>query len=153
MPETWSEDPERRRVAGVPEDVVFRTKPLIAAEQTRQAVADGVSRATVVADAAYGNDTKFRQALLDIAASSGSVHLVKVLADGSGDPNLVRKDGHTPFSVAVLAGDLPVVRELVERGAEVRGRWSPQDKNPNSVEAITLAGQGSVDPALGGDSG
>jgi SRSO17 transposase len=66
MPETWSEDPERRRTAGVPEEVVFRTKPLIAAEQIRQAVADGVPRAPVVADAAYGNDTKFRQALLDM---------------------------------------------------------------------------------------
>ncbi|MFN9542132.1 MAG: IS701 family transposase [Alphaproteobacteria bacterium] len=66
LPETWSEDPERRRTAGVPEEVVFRTKPLIAAEQIRQAVADGVPRAPVVADAAYGNDTKFRQALLDM---------------------------------------------------------------------------------------
>jgi SRSO17 transposase len=45
---------------------VFRTKPLIAAEQIRQAVADGVPRAPVVADAAYCNDTKFRQALLDM---------------------------------------------------------------------------------------
>ncbi len=53
-------------MAGVPEEVVFRTKPLIAAEQIRRAVADGVPRAPVVTDAAYGNDTKFRQALLDM---------------------------------------------------------------------------------------
>jgi SRSO17 transposase len=66
LPEAWSEDPERRRKAGVPDEVVFRTKPLIAAEQIRQAVVDGVPRAPVVADAAYGNDTKFRQALLDM---------------------------------------------------------------------------------------
>jgi hypothetical protein len=26
MPETWSEDPERRRTAGVPEEVVFRMR-------------------------------------------------------------------------------------------------------------------------------
>ncbi len=76
---------------------------------------------------------------MHIAASSGSVDLVKVLADRGGNPNLVRKDGHTPFSVAVLAGDLPIVRELVERGADVRGRWNPQDKIPDPVEAITLA--------------
>jgi len=50
----------------VPEKIVFRTKPLIAAEQIRQALADGVPRAPVVADAAYGNDTKFRQALLEM---------------------------------------------------------------------------------------
>jgi SRSO17 transposase len=66
LPEVWSEDLERRRKAGVPDDVVFRTKPLIAAEQIRQAVAEGVPRAPVVADAAYGNDTKFRQALLEM---------------------------------------------------------------------------------------
>jgi len=66
LPETWSEDPERRRKAGVPDEVVFRTKPLIAAEQIQRAVADGVPRAPVLADAAYGNDTKFRQALLDM---------------------------------------------------------------------------------------
>jgi len=45
---------------------VFRVKPLFAAEQIRQAVTDGVPRAPVVADAAYGNDTKFRQAFLDM---------------------------------------------------------------------------------------
>ncbi len=66
LPEAWSEDLERRRKAGVPDEIVFRTKPLIAAEQIQQALADGVPRAPVVADAAYGNDTKFRQALLDM---------------------------------------------------------------------------------------
>ncbi|MBZ2177396.1 MAG: transposase [Acidobacteriota bacterium] len=68
MPETWSEDPERRRKVGVPDEVVFRTKPLIAAEQIQRAIAQGVPRAPVVADAAYGNDTRFRQALPNIGA-------------------------------------------------------------------------------------
>ncbi len=54
----------------MPDDAVFRSKPLIAAEQIRQAVAEGVPRAPVVADAAYGNDTKFRQALLDMGLES-----------------------------------------------------------------------------------
>lgn len=66
LPETWSEDLDRRRKAGVPEEVVFRTKPLIAAEQIQRALAEGVPRAPVLADAAYGNDTKFREALLDM---------------------------------------------------------------------------------------
>lgn len=78
---------------------------------------------------------------MHIAASSGSVELIQILADRGGNPNLVRKDGHTPFSVAVLAGDLAVVKELVARGGDVKGRWSPQDKIPDPVEAITLARQ------------
>jgi SRSO17 transposase len=56
----------------VPDDVVFGTKPLIAAEQIRQAVAEGASRAPVFADAADGNDTKFRQALLNMGAGYGT---------------------------------------------------------------------------------
>ena len=72
LPETWSEDPEGRRQAGVPGEVVFGTKPLLAAEQIQRAVADGVPRAPVLADAAYGNDTKFRQAPLPMGAGCGT---------------------------------------------------------------------------------
>ena len=79
---------------------------------------------------------------LHIAANSGSVKLVKLLTDCGADPNLLRKDGHTPLSVAVVAGDLPVVKELVERGAEVSARYDPDDKIPDPVEAITLSRQG-----------
>ena len=76
-----------------------------------------------------------------IAANSNSVALVKMLADSGADPNLVRKDGHTPFSVAVVAGDLPVVKELVARGADLLARYNPDDKFPDPVEAITLSRQ------------
>ena len=78
---------------------------------------------------------------MHIAASSGSVELVLLLAGGGGNPNLVRKDGHTPFSVAVLAGDVAMVKQLVKLGADVTARWSPQDKIPDPAEAITLARQ------------
>lgn len=78
---------------------------------------------------------------MHIAASSASVELVRLLGSRGGNPNLLRKDGHTPFSVAVVAGDLAIVKELVAQGATVNGRWSPQDKIPDPVEAITLARQ------------
>lgn len=78
---------------------------------------------------------------LHIAASSGNVELVRRLTAGGGNPNLLRKDGHTPLSVAVLAGDLGITRELLAHGADLRQRWSPQDKIPDPVEAITLARQ------------
>jgi len=78
---------------------------------------------------------------MHMAASSGSVELARILTDHGGNPNLIRKDGHTPFSVAVLAGDLPIVKELAERGADFRATVNPQDKIPDPVEAITLARQ------------
>jgi ankyrin repeat protein len=76
---------------------------------------------------------------LHIAANSGNVALVQVLAKAGADPNLLRKDGHTPFSVSVVAGDLDVVKEMVAIGADVKMRFDPDDKIPDPYEAITLS--------------
>jgi ankyrin repeat protein len=76
-----------------------------------------------------------------IAASSRNLALLKMLAERGGNPNLLRKDGHTPFSVAVMAGDLPAVQELVARGADLTLRYHPTEKIPDPVEPITLPRQ------------
>ncbi|MGH9629250.1 MAG: ankyrin repeat domain-containing protein, partial [Bryobacteraceae bacterium] len=76
-----------------------------------------------------------------IAASSTNLELVKMLADKGGNPNLVRKDGHTPFSVAVMAGNPEVVKEMVGGGADLVARYNPTDKIPDPVEPITLPRQ------------
>src|SRR4051794_10791216 len=60
LPEAWAADPARRAMAGVPEEVGFRTKPSIALDQIGRALADGVPPGVVVTDAGYGNDTDFR---------------------------------------------------------------------------------------------
>lgn len=78
---------------------------------------------------------------LHIAASSNSAALAKMLAEKGGDPERLRKDGHSAVSVAVLAGDLAVLKELVARGGDVHRRYSPQDKVPDPVESITLPRQ------------
>ena len=49
--------------AGVPRDVVFKTKPQIALDQIRAARAEGVPEGVVLADAGYGINTAFRTAL------------------------------------------------------------------------------------------
>ena len=76
-----------------------------------------------------------------IAASSNSVELVRMIADWGGDPNLVRNDGHTPFSTAVVGGNLSVVKELIASGADLSARYNPDDKFSDPVEAITLSRQ------------
>lgn len=63
LPEGWTGDIERRARAGVPEDVVFRTKPRIALEQIETALGEGVAPGTVLADAGYGNDGAFRDGI------------------------------------------------------------------------------------------
>ena len=63
LPKTWAHDAERRRKAGVPADVVFKTKPEIALEQITAACEAGIARGVVLADAGYGNDTEFRSAV------------------------------------------------------------------------------------------
>ena len=73
-----------------------------------------------------------------IAGASTNLELVKLLADRGGDPNLLRKDGHTPFSVSVTAGSVDVVREMVARGADLARRYDPAHKIPDPEKPISL---------------
>ena len=64
LPKEWTEDAQRREKAEVPEEIEFQTKPEIALEQIRAMVATDVVRGVVLADAAYGINTEFRDGLL-----------------------------------------------------------------------------------------
>ena len=66
LPEDWASDPDRRCEVGVPDDVAFRTKPEIALDQIRAALAAGIPRGTVLMDAGYGADTKLRSAITEL---------------------------------------------------------------------------------------
>jgi ankyrin repeat protein len=76
-----------------------------------------------------------------IAADSDCLDLVKMLADRGANPNLLRKDGHTPFSVAVLATDVTIVKEMVARGADLKARYNPTDHFADPVKPISLPRQ------------
>src|ERR1700739_3824971 len=54
LPQSWADDPDRRKTAKVPEDIVFKTKPQIALEQLKAAHTAGIPLGTVLADAGYG---------------------------------------------------------------------------------------------------
>jgi SRSO17 transposase len=86
LPQEWAEDPARRRKAGVPDDIVFRTKPEIALDQIRRASAAGLPRGVVLMDPAYGSDGRLRVGVtalgLTYAAGVKSHTLVTPLAAG-----------------------------------------------------------------------
>jgi SRSO17 transposase len=63
LPEKWTQDRSRCREAGIPDEVEFATKPQIAADLIKEALADGVVRAPVLGDNAYGSNGEFRDQL------------------------------------------------------------------------------------------
>lgn len=61
LPAEWAADAPRRHEAGVPEAVVFRTKPELALGMVRQAVERGLPFRWVTADSVYGDSPTFVQ--------------------------------------------------------------------------------------------
>jgi SRSO17 transposase len=61
LPEDWASDPARRAAAGVPEGVVFRTKPQLALEMMADAVGAGVPFRWAGGDCVYGDNPTFVQ--------------------------------------------------------------------------------------------
>jgi SRSO17 transposase len=122
LPHEWCDDPARRTQAGIPDDIVFQTKPQIALDQLRDAVAAGIDAALVLADAGYGNDTDFRDGMTEIGLSyavgiqssttlwpPGIEPSPPKQWSGRGRPtSAIRRDAeHQPVSAKQLALDLP----------------------------------------------
>lgn len=63
VPQAWFADRERCRRAGIPDEVVHRTKPRLALEMIERALDAGVTAAWVTGDEVYGSDGKLRRAL------------------------------------------------------------------------------------------
>jgi SRSO17 transposase len=118
LPKAWAEDGELRRKTGVPEELAFRTKPQIALEQCRRALFEGIDPAVVLADAAYGSNTEFRDGLtalelpylLEVKPETsvwpeGEGPLAAAAYSGMGRPpkRLRRDEEHQPVSVRELA--------------------------------------------------
>ena len=122
LPEAWAKDAERRKRAGVPEEVRFATKPQIALEQIRAAKAASVPVGVVLADAAYGNDSGFRDGVsaLGLTYCVGVQSSTSVWPQGEGPlppktgqrrgrkaQRLRRDTDHQPVSLKELALSLP----------------------------------------------
>jgi SRSO17 transposase len=69
LPQVWIDDANRRKACGIPEDLSFATKQQISLNQIRNAMASGIRSGVVLADAAYGDDTGFRDDLTALGMS------------------------------------------------------------------------------------
>jgi SRSO17 transposase len=157
LPKEWATDRERRKKAGVPKEVRFKTKPKIAIDLIKQALAQNVSLGVILADAGYGVNTAFRDDLtaLGLTYAVGISPTTTVWAPGteplppkqwSGHgrrPTQLRRDKkHKPVNVKKLAMSFPqeawqtvtwregVDKELTSRFARLRIR--PAHKNHTS---------------------
>jgi len=63
LPEKWVQDPVRRKEAGVPEEVTFKTKPELALDLIDEVKAWGLQDRLVLTDSGYGDVYEFRQGL------------------------------------------------------------------------------------------
>ena len=122
LPEVWVQDKKRRQATGVPQEIRFQTKPEIALQQIRTALDREIPVAPVLADAAYGNDTGFRDGLRELDLpyvvgiqssvsvwKPGQAPLPKRKWKGNGRPPKLLRRGprHAPISVKELALTLP----------------------------------------------
>jgi SRSO17 transposase len=60
LPKTWTEDEQRCRAAGVPDEVEFATKPALAGDMLTRAVEAGVPAGWVAGDEVYGGNPALR---------------------------------------------------------------------------------------------
>ena len=156
LPQEWTQDRERWRKAGIPADIVFKTKPQIAFDQIRAACEAGLPRGVVLMDAGYGANTDLRTdiAKLGLTYVAGVLPNTTVWAPGTAPlrakrwsgqgrpPKLMRRDrNHRPISVKKLALSLPAkawrliawragsAEQLTSRFARLRVRVAHRDYN------------------------
>jgi SRSO17 transposase len=116
LPKEWAEDAARRKKAGVPSDIGFKTKPEIALEQIRWACEAGLPRGVALMDAAYGVDSRLRTGMtaLGVTYVAGIQPKILVWPPGTGPRrkgkplnNTGRRDEPDLISAKRLALDLP----------------------------------------------
>ena len=74
VPQGWAEDQERRRAAGIPDDLTFKTKPALAAKIVTQLRAEGRCPPWVTGDEVYGRDARLRSVL----EAQGTGYVLKI---------------------------------------------------------------------------
>ena len=90
LPQDWADDPVRRREAKIPEDIVYRKKTIIALEQVKRSLSNGIRFSALTYDELYGRDREF----LDGLEALGQNYVGEIPSDFSGwtnPPNVLQK--------------------------------------------------------------
>jgi SRSO17 transposase len=77
LPRSWTNDRERCRQAGIPDDMVFATKPEIARAMLKRAFSAAVPCAFVTGDSVYGSDSRLRRMI----AAAGKGYVLQVTSN------------------------------------------------------------------------
>lgn len=146
LPKSWADDPERRKKAGVPEDVVFQKKWQIGLDLLDKAQAWGVPKRFVLSDSGYGDCVEFRQGLdsRELPYVVGISETTVVWRPGEVPQNDGEQEPGKPVSVATLA---------IERGRHGlstvtwrRGSRGPQRSQFGFVRVHTAHGHAKGEP-------
>lgn len=120
--EDWTKDEKKRKEAGIPEQIPFKSKTKIALDQLRALKERPIARGIVLSDPGYGNESKFREGVRELGLTYilGISKNTKVWIRGQGPlppvqhsgkrrrPKRLRPDPeHPPVSVVELARTIP----------------------------------------------
>lgn len=118
LPQSWSDDRERCRAAGIPDNMIYRPKWMIALELYDRARSEGVVFPWITADEGYGSKPAFLEGL----AQRNQKFVVEV-----------------PRSFSVWEHSPEVTERRFRKGGRGRGRKTPRIKSgestPRSVES------------------
>ena len=140
LPESWANDARRRREARIPDEVSFQTKPQLALDMIRRAVADGVPKGVLLSDSAYGSSSEFREQVraLGLHYAVGVIPATSVW--------LVEQDWRRDQAISVRA----LAMRLWDRGRFRRCTWRKGTKRDLSakfaVERVLPAHDGGPPP-------
>jgi SRSO17 transposase len=116
LPEEWAEDRERRREAGVPEEVTFATKGELARAVLQRAFEVGVPAAWVTASKVYGEGEELQHWLEAQGRSYVLPQTGDMVEGGTGDKGTrARMWPYGPLSHEAATGRLRWVLELYSR--------------------------------------
>lgn len=119
LPQDWADDPVRRREAKIPDEIVYRKKTIIALEQVKRALSNGIRFSALTYDEFYGRDREF----LDGLEALGQNYVGEIPSDFRGwtnQPNILQKA--TPAELCKIARrrHFPRISRQTNHPCEVR---------------------------------